>query len=142
MLEGDDDHARRAGRVPIWCRADPWCAERKMPFVVDDRVSRVGMLVVILREENGSPEVYGMTPPFGEDAALDLDAADVAAVGGDDDGWDDPVSLESYRFGIARIEGDADRIAVAVAGERFQFWPSHWSMCSHTVWPSARANLV
>ena len=27
-------------------------------------------------------------------------------------------------------------------GDVFQFWPSHWSMCSQTVWPSARANFV
>jgi hypothetical protein len=27
-------------------------------------------------------------------------------------------------------------------GDVFQFCPSHWSMCSQTVWPSARANFV
>ena len=27
-------------------------------------------------------------------------------------------------------------------GERFQFWPSHWSMCIHTVCPSARGKRV
>ena len=33
-------------------------------------------------------------------------------------------------------------VAKRLPGERFQFCPSHWSMCSQTVWPSARANFV
>jgi hypothetical protein len=85
-------------------------------LVVDDRVLHVGVLIVALGQEHGCAEIYRMPPPPGEDAALDPEAADVAGVRRDDDGWDDLVGCQSDRSRVVRVERDADRIAVEVAG--------------------------
>ena len=53
-------------------------AQREVPLLVVDRVTDVGMLIVVLRQQHRRAEEDRMAPPFRQDLALHLDPLDHA----------------------------------------------------------------
>src|SRR5437773_8120517 len=86
MLERDEDHPRRAVALPVASEAPAASrrvaeaarrAQREMALVVHGGIAHVGMLVVLLGQQDGCSHVYGMPPPLRENGALHLDTPHV-----------------------------------------------------------------
>ena len=115
MLHRRDDHARRSVGVPCGIRSDARCAQGEVSVLVHDRIFRVGMLVVVLGEQDGGAEVHRLAPPLGENRALNLDALDVLCFCRHDNRRNDFVGDEFDWRRRLRIKLDLDRIAKNVA---------------------------
>ena len=81
MLQRDVDEPRRVVGQPqlVEFAAAPESAgraEREMPLDVVDRIVHVGMLVVVLRQQDRRAEEDRLPPPLRQDLALDLDPLD------------------------------------------------------------------
>src|SRR5207248_360046 len=124
MLQRYEEHSRRAVAEPVageWRSSTGSIAEtarrpqREVTLVVDDRVANVRMLVVVLRKEDGCPQVDGVSPSLRENRALDLDPPHVLVVVRYGDWRKDLVGNEPNGRTAGRIPGDPDWIAVQIA---------------------------
>ena len=97
----------------------PRGVEREVPLDVVDRVLDVGMLVVILRQEDRGAEIDRLPPPLGQDLALDLDPLHHVGVGRRRDRRDDLVGDQRDRRRRRRVDAHPDRIAEEISGRTF-----------------------
>src|SRR6202041_2265926 len=86
--------------------------EIEMIQEIEDRVVRVGMGVVALREEHrGAKKLWRAAPPFREHRALDLEMLHPFRIRRQSDGRQHMVELQLHVVSLRRIEMDLDRLA-------------------------------
>ena len=81
----------------------------------DDRVAQLRMLVVAPGQQDDGPQIQGVSPPFAQDAALDLHAPDPLGVRRRLDGWNHVGEFEADRRLRCRVHCHALRGADEVA---------------------------